>query len=101
MSEIQKLRELLEEARLWVAYCDAFIIMRNGVGWSEQKVLLQKIDDALLQTANNYVSIPLLAVDEEADKSVAEYEKTLKRDKLDKQVLWSQKDEKQDGHDEK
>ena len=92
MTEIQKLRELLEEARLWVAYCDAFIIMQNGKGWSEQKVLLQKIDDALAKSLTDYVCVPILPADEEADRSVAEYEKTLTQNKIKKQVLWKKED---------
>jgi len=92
MSQNKRLRELLEEARLWVAASESFILMRNGVGWSEQLKLLEKIDDILLEPPEK--SIPILPTDEEADKLMADYEKTLESKKITKQVLWSKKDDK-------
>lgn len=47
MTEIENLRELLREARVWVAHSESFMIMRNGEGWSEQIKLLDRIDEAL------------------------------------------------------
>jgi hypothetical protein len=49
MSNEEKLRVLLIEARVWVATSEPTMLMRLGIGWSEQKKLLAGIDAALAE----------------------------------------------------
>lgn len=56
MNDHQKLRELLGEAKHWVAASESFLLMRDGIGWSDQRKLLEAIDAALAQPVSDYVA---------------------------------------------